>query len=68
MHSNLYMNIIFIGMGVEITVYTAKYTETLFILLNIHNYSGCTMNYPGSFFPCIMNLYKFFIINFQEKN
>ena len=55
MHSNLYTNIIFIGMGVEITVYTGKYPETLFILLNIHNFSGFTMNYPGTFFPCTMN-------------
>ena len=33
MLSNIYTNIIFIGMGVKITVYTGKYRETLFILL-----------------------------------
>ena len=32
-HSNINTNIIFIGMGVKITIYTAKYPETLFILL-----------------------------------
>ena len=33
MHSNIYTNIIFIGMGVKISVYTGSYPETLFILL-----------------------------------
>ena len=33
MHSNIYTNITFIGMEVKIAVYTGKYPETLFILL-----------------------------------
>ena len=50
MHSNIYTNIIFTGMGVKITVYTGKYRETLFILLNICNFFDVTINYPSSFF------------------
>ena len=50
MHSNIYTNIIFIGMRVKITVYTGKYPETPLILLNIRNFSGVTMNYPSSSF------------------
>ena len=41
-------------MGGKITLYTEKYPETLFILLKIRNFSGVTMNYPSSFFPCII--------------
>ena len=51
MHSNIYTNIIFVGVGVEITVYPGKYPETLFILLNIRNFYSVTMNYQSSFFP-----------------
>ena len=29
--------------------YTGKYPKTLFILLNIGNFSGVTMNYPSAF-------------------
>ena len=49
MHSSIYTNIIFIGMGVKITVYNVKYSETLLVLLNIHNFSDVTMNYPSIF-------------------
>ena len=31
--SNIYMNIIYMSMGVKIMVYTGKHLETLFILL-----------------------------------
>ena len=31
MYSNIYNNIIFIGMGIKSTAYTGKYLETLFI-------------------------------------
>ena len=37
-------------MGVNITVYIGKYLETLFILLNIRNFSGVTTNYQSSIF------------------
>ena len=53
---NIYMNTIFTVMGEKITVYTGKYSERLYILLNNHNFSGVTMNYPGSFF----SVYEFF--------
>ena len=33
MHSNIYMNIIFISMGIKITIYSEKYPEISFILL-----------------------------------
>ena len=33
MHNNIYTSIIFIGMGVKITVYAEQYPETLFIWL-----------------------------------
>ena len=58
MYSNIYTNIIFIGLlifigiGVKITVHTEKYPETLFILPNIRNFFSVTTNYTSSFFPC----------------
>ena len=36
-------------MEVKIMAYTGKYPKTLFILLNICNFSGVIMNYPSSF-------------------
>ena len=50
MHSNIYTNMIFIGMGVKVADLTRQYPKTLFILLNMRNFSWVTMNYPIYFF------------------
>ena len=57
MYSNIYTNIIFIGMGVKITVYTEKNLETRFVLLKIRHFflvSLWIIRVP--FFPCTHNL------------
>ena len=46
------MNIIFIVMGANTTVYTGKYPESLLILRNNRNFFGVTMNYLNPFFLC----------------
>ena len=51
-NSNVYMNIIFIVMGANTTVYTGKYPESLLILRNNRNFFGVTMNYLNPLFLC----------------
>ena len=50
MNSNIYMNIIFIGVRAKINAYMVKYLKTLFILPKHRNFSTFTMHYLSSFF------------------
>ena len=56
-HSNIHTNIIFINMGLKITVYTKKYPDPLFILLE---YMQLLPKHPliffCSFYPCVIIL------------
>ena len=66
-HSNIYTNIIFIGMGVKITVHTRKYPETLFIFYWI---SEIFLVSPWiirvSFFSCILKIVRILLL-FNNK-